>query len=74
MCPHHWDDGCECRKPKPGMLLAASKDFLFRLDKACFIGDDLRDIECAEAAGAFGILFKGDFNDDIRSLIKKYHS
>ena len=25
-CPHDWDEGCECRKPKPGMLFQAQKD------------------------------------------------
>ena len=57
VCPHHWDDGCECRKPKPGMLLQAAKDYLLRLDKTCFVGDDLRDMEAADRAGCKGILF-----------------
>jgi D-glycero-D-manno-heptose 1,7-bisphosphate phosphatase len=74
MCPHHWDEDCECRKPKPGMLLEASRHFLFRLDKACFIGDDVRDIECAEAANAVGILFDGNFSNDMKSKIKKIHA
>jgi histidinol-phosphate phosphatase family protein len=74
MCPHHWDEDCQCRKPKPGMLLEASRDFHFRLDKACFIGDDVRDVECAEAAGAIGILFDGNFSNDMKSIIKKFHA
>ena len=59
VCPHHWDEGCLCRKPKPGMLLQASKDHLFRLDKTLFIGDDPRDCQTAEQAGANSI-FVGD--------------
>ena len=51
VCPHHWEDNCDCRKPKPGMLFQASKDHLFRLDRTVFVGDDPRDLEAAEQAG-----------------------
>ncbi len=50
-CPHGWDDGCECRKPKPGMLYAAQRDFHFDLSRTHFIGDDERDGQAAGAAG-----------------------
>ncbi|KKW19666.1 MAG: D,D-heptose 1,7-bisphosphate phosphatase [Parcubacteria group bacterium GW2011_GWA2_51_10] len=49
-CPHGWDEGCECRKPKPGMLFAAAREHHFDLTKAVFIGDDERDGSAAEAA------------------------
>ena len=55
VCPHHWEDNCDCRKPAPGMLLQASKDFLFRLDKTFFIGDDPRDCQAAYNAGCKSI-------------------
>lgn len=42
-CPHGWNEDCICRKPKPGMLLQASREHLFDLSKALFIGDDKRD-------------------------------
>jgi histidinol-phosphate phosphatase family protein len=51
-CPHGWDDGCSCRKPKPGMLFQAQRDFHLDLTRTTFIGDDERDGEAAEAAGA----------------------
>ena len=57
VCPHHWDEGCKCRKPKPGMLLQASKEHLFRLDQTVFVGDDPRDLEAAENADCAGLLF-----------------
>lgn len=57
ICPHHWEDGCECRKPRPGMLYQASRDFLIRLDRTVFVGDDPRDMEAAKSAGCRGILF-----------------
>jgi len=55
VCPHHWEDNCDCRKPAPGMLLQASIDFLFRLDKTFFIGDDARDCQAAYNAGCKSI-------------------
>ena len=58
-CPHHWDENCNCRKPKPGMFYSASRDFNIRLDKTLFIGDDLRDCEAAFNAGVKSI-FLGD--------------
>lgn len=46
-CPHSWDEDCECRKPKTGMLYAAQKDYNLNLTKCILIGDDDRDIEMA---------------------------
>ena len=59
VCPHHWDEDCSCRKPKPGMFFKASKDWLFRLDKTFYIGDDPRDCQAAYNAGC-GSIFIGD--------------
>jgi histidinol-phosphate phosphatase family protein len=50
-CPHGWDDGCECRKPAPGMLFQAQHDFDLDLTRTPFIGDDERDGQAADAAG-----------------------
>jgi histidinol-phosphate phosphatase family protein len=49
-CPHDWDEGCECRKPKPGMLFQAQKDLRLDLTRTTFIGDDDRDGIAANAA------------------------
>ena len=57
-CPHLPDAGCECRKPKPGMLHQFSKDADVALDDIYFIGDSLRDIEAGLAAGAKSLLVK----------------
>jgi D-glycero-D-manno-heptose 1,7-bisphosphate phosphatase len=51
-CPHDWDDGCACRKPKPGMLFDAQHEHQLDLSRTTFIGDDERDGEAARAAGA----------------------
>jgi len=58
-CPHGWDEDCECRKPKPGMFLQASKDHHIDLTKTIFIGDDERDKEAGDAAGCKTILIEG---------------
>lgn len=50
-CPHGWDDGCECRKPLPGMLFQAQTDFHLDLTNTMFIGDDPRDEQTGKAAG-----------------------
>jgi histidinol-phosphate phosphatase family protein len=49
-CPHDWEAGCDCRKPKPGMLFQAQKDFHLDLTRTLFIGDDERDQQAAAAA------------------------
>jgi histidinol-phosphate phosphatase family protein len=66
ICPHHWDDGCFCRKPNPGMFYKASKKYLIRLDQTVFIGDDSRDCQAAEKAGCQSI-FIGN-SDDLKHL------
>jgi D-glycero-D-manno-heptose 1,7-bisphosphate phosphatase len=60
-CQHDWDAGCECRKPSPGMLFQAQKDFHLDLTRTLFIGDDERDCQAAEAAGCkFAMVTDGD--------------
>jgi len=49
-CPHNWDEGCGCRKPKPGLLYKAQRDFHLDLTRTPFIGDDERDEAAALAA------------------------
>jgi D-glycero-D-manno-heptose 1,7-bisphosphate phosphatase len=70
-CIHHWDDGCECRKPLPGMLFQAQRDLDLDLTRTWFIGDDERDAQAAQAAGCpFGMVSEHTTLLDIcRSLI-----
>lgn len=51
-CPHNWDEQCECRKPRPGMLFQAQRDFHLDLTRTLVVGDDERDGEAASLAGA----------------------
>ncbi len=52
-CPHHPDitGSCTCRKPKPGMLLEAAREFDIDLNNSIIIGDKERDIEAGLNAG-----------------------
>lgn len=71
-CPHNWDEGCFCRKPKPGLLFQASDENLFDLTKSIFVGDDIRDKLAGDAAGCKTILVnkKKNLLNIVKSLIK----
>jgi D-glycero-D-manno-heptose 1,7-bisphosphate phosphatase len=55
-CPHRTEEGCPCRKPKPGLLLAAARDWRIDLGASVMIGDAITDVQAAQAAGCRGIL------------------
>jgi len=55
-CPHKPEDNCDCRKPKPGLLLKIAEYLKIDLKDAVMIGDSERDIEAAQIAGTDGIL------------------
>jgi histidinol-phosphate phosphatase family protein len=68
-CPHHPDKGfageraelkinCECRKPKPGMVLQASRDLNLNLNASWLIGDTTTDMETARNAGLKSVLVR----------------
>lgn len=52
VCPHGLDDGCPCRKPKPGMLLEARARYGVDLTRSIVIGDSQSDLEAGRAVGA----------------------
>lgn len=61
-CPHHPSEGieryvtdCECRKPKPGMLIAAQKRYGFDLRRSFVIGDKCADMKAARSAGSAAV-------------------
>jgi len=54
-CPHAPGEGCDCRKPAPGMVHRAMADFGFTPEEAVFIGDSDADMGAAEASGIAGI-------------------
>ena len=77
VCPHHPTDAlppylvdCECRKPKPGMILQALREHDLRAEEAILIGDKDRDVAAAEAAGVKGIKYtEGNLLDLVQSAL-----
>ena len=70
-CPHHPHKGyegeiselkidCDCRKPKPGLLLKAAEDFNIDMSQSWMIGDGENDVKAGEAAGCKSILIDKD--------------
>lgn len=57
-CPHGPDDGCACRKPKPGMLLDIGQRFNVSLKDVVFVGDSISDIKAASNANAKSMLVR----------------
>jgi len=55
-CTHTAEQGCICRKPKPGLLFKAARDFSIDLKCSYFIGDNITDIKAGDAAGCRTIL------------------
>jgi D-glycero-D-manno-heptose 1,7-bisphosphate phosphatase len=66
-CPCHpkFSEVCECRKPKPTMLLQARDEFRIELSQSLFVGDNITDIEAGESAGVgYNYLFSQNGKDD----------
>lgn len=57
-CPHGPDDGCNCRKPKPGLIYQLESQLQLNAQGAWLVGDSLRDLQAAEAAGCKPALVK----------------
>ncbi|MDG2349022.1 MAG: HAD-IIIA family hydrolase [Gammaproteobacteria bacterium] len=54
-CMHNRHEGCDCRKPMPGLFMQAAKAYGFDLEKTLYIGDDPKDCKAACAAGSNSI-------------------
>jgi D-glycero-D-manno-heptose 1,7-bisphosphate phosphatase len=51
LCPHTPQDGCDCRKPRPGLLLQAAQALDLDLSRSLMIGDAITDLQAGQAAG-----------------------
>ena len=69
VCAHGRDDGCECKKPKPGMLLEAAKKWGIDLQNSFIVGDSESDVKAGQAAGCKTILIDDSQNKDIAADI-----
>ena len=71
-CPHHPDDGCDCRKPKPELLLRLSRQYELPLEGTPVIGDSERDLQAARAVNARPILvLTGNGRKTAAALVEK---
>ncbi|OGF50370.1 MAG: hypothetical protein A2231_02430 [Candidatus Firestonebacteria bacterium RIFOXYA2_FULL_40_8] len=66
-CYHDNKDNCNCRKPKPGMLLTASKEFDVDLTKSYVVGDRWSDVEAGKNAGCKTIFVDYNYDEKLRS-------
>jgi D-glycero-D-manno-heptose 1,7-bisphosphate phosphatase len=57
-CPHSPEDGCDCRKPAPGLIQAAVAQSGLPASESIFVGDDQRDLEAAARAGVRAALVR----------------
>ena len=82
VCPHHTDKGfsgerpeykcdCDCRKPKPGLLLQAAKDFNIDLSQSYTIGDSDRDVKAGKNAGVKEAIKVENLLTDISDIINR---
>ncbi len=83
ICPHHPDRGfegerpeykfdCNCRKPKPGLLLQAAKDFNIDLNESYMLGDSERDVEAGKHAGCKdSFIIETNGKNSLLSIIRK---
>jgi D-glycero-D-manno-heptose 1,7-bisphosphate phosphatase len=60
VCPHKNEDNCDCRKPKPGLLLQAIREHNINPADVVFVGDRETDMEAARGAGVRGVLIPSE--------------
>jgi D-glycero-D-manno-heptose 1,7-bisphosphate phosphatase len=63
VCPHDDADGCECRKPLPGMLLEAAARWGVSLPDSVMVGDRWRDIDAGRGAGCWTVHVARDYDE-----------
>ena len=63
VCYHSDEDACDCRKPRPGLLLRAARDWDLDLARSFVIGDRWRDIEAGHNAGCLTIWIDRDYQE-----------
>jgi D-glycero-D-manno-heptose 1,7-bisphosphate phosphatase len=66
-CPHHPDEDCACRKPRPGMLLAAAHDLDLDLARSVLVGDKPSDLAAARAVGAGTVLVRTGYGRQVEA-------
>jgi D-glycero-D-manno-heptose 1,7-bisphosphate phosphatase len=71
ICYHageRYGEPCECRKPRPGLILRAAAELKIDLGASYVIGDRWRDVDCARAAGCRAIFIQRGYEESLREL------
>jgi D-glycero-D-manno-heptose 1,7-bisphosphate phosphatase len=64
--PGHGQSNCDCRKPKPGLLLNAARELGIDLARSWMVGDRWRDIDCGHAGGCRTIFIDRGYSEDLK--------
>lgn len=63
VCPHDDGDACDCRKPSPGLLLAAAREHGIDLGRSVMVGDRWRDVESGKRAGCWTVFVDHGYSE-----------
>jgi len=73
-CPHRPDENCNCRKPRPGLLLEAARRFNIDLSRSYLVGDALSDIAAGLSVGCQSILvLTGRGKEELNRLVREHY-
>ena len=70
-CPHAADSNCDCRKPKPGMLRRAEREFGIDLRRSYVVGDRMIDMQAGQSVGAAAILVRTGYGEAELELCRR---
>ena len=70
-CPHTEEQNCECRKPKPGMILAARDKYNINLKESYVVGDKISDLQAGRAVGCYTVQVLTGYGMKEHELAKK---
>jgi D-glycero-D-manno-heptose 1,7-bisphosphate phosphatase len=68
ICPHDNEDGCDCRKPQPGLILSAAKDWDVKLSSSFIIGDRWKDVAAGKRAGCKTVFIDYKYSEELSAL------
>ncbi len=68
-CPHHPNEGCDCRKPKAGMLLRAARDHGIDARRAFVVGDKASDLDAGRRVGCRTVLVLTGYGEQARETL-----
>jgi len=72
VCYHDNNDNCDCRKPKPGLILQAAKKYKIDLTKSYMVGDRWKDIGAGKRAGCKTIFIDYQYDESLNDLEPDY--